>query len=591
MNYLRILSTLFILILLIAPMISSASSTLYTSSDKVRILVRYDPREFNIRDIEFYGASIIHRLSIAPVLIVEISQHSIPLLYRIKGIIHISLDQEVRIHSDTVPWGVSYVGAPNAWDVTSGQIDVNGDGDGEIEVAVIDTGVDYDHPDLDNNIAWCVATLNGEVTSNCYDGNGHGTHVIGTVAAELNGGGVVGVAPETEIYAIKALNDQGSGYISDIVMAIDLAVKGPDGVVDADGDGVIVGDPDDDAPEVISMSLGGSSDVTELHDAIIAAYNWGITIVAAAGNEGADSPDYPAAYPEVIAVGAIDSNEEVPDWSNRYPEVVAPGVDILSTYPDDTYAYLSGTSMATPHVSATVALIQAARLANGLPPLPPGTEDDMDTSTIRGILHVTAKDLGSSGYDYLYGYGAIQADTAVNTAISTTGESETQQLLQNPGFDNDASGWYFYPGYYIDNAEWLSSYNGRDGVVVMYGTLPAWSGSVEDWAFIGQYVTFPTSMSNGSIEVEYYATSEGASMYVVVGIYDTENDQWIWYGIVDAVQDSWEVVTFTIPSDVLSQIAGQQYLFVVGVGASDYTLWWSTDVYFFVDHVYLVITA
>lgn len=597
MSHIKFLSLFLIVILLLAP---TLANTLYIHRipyEKIRLIIRYDPGIFNIRDIEFYGARIIHHVTIAPIIIIEVNQFTVSMLYKTRGIIHVSLDQKIKVYSDTVPWGVSYVKAPDTWNITTGKADINEDGNRDIEIAVIDTGVDYDHPDLVNNIAWCIAVLNGEITSNCYDGNGHGTHVIGTIAAELNNVGVVGVAPETEIYAIKALDDQGSGYISDIITAIDLAVKGPDGVVDVDNDGVIVGDPDDDAPEVISMSLGGSSDVPELHDVIIAAYNWGITLVAAAGNEGANSPSYPAAYPEVIAVGAIDSNENVPWWSNRYPEVTAPGVDILSTYPDDTYETLSGTSMATPHVSATVALIQAARLTNNLPLLPPGNENDMDDTTIRGILHITAKDLGSDGYDYLYGYGAIQAYDAVNLAIRSSGgsngggEETTQQLLQNPDFENDASNWYFYPGDYIDNALWLESFNGKTGVVVMYGTLPAWRFSVEDWAFLGQYVTFPATLSSGVIEVEYYATSEGASMSVVVGIYDTENNEWIWYDILDAYQDSWKTITVSIPDDILSQIAGKQYLFVVGVGASDFTLWWSTDVYFYVDHVYLYVTG
>ena len=155
------------------------------------------------------------------------------------------------------------------------------------------------------------------------------------------------------------------------------------------------------------MSFGGNVDVPELHDIINAAYNWGITLVVAVGNEGISTPSYPAVYPEVIAVGAIDSDGDVPSWSNRNPELTTPGVNILSTYLDDTYETLSGTSMVCPHVSGVIALIQAARLVNNLTILLPGTENDMDTDTIRGILHVMARDKGVSGYDDLYGYGVV----------------------------------------------------------------------------------------------------------------------------------------------------------------------------------------
>lgn len=202
-------------------------------------------------------------------------------------------------------------------------MDVNGDGDGEIEVAIIDTGIDKDHPDLASNIKWGISVLHGKIGNNFVDRNRHGTHVAGTIAALDNDIGVVGVAPSVELYIIKALDNGGKGSWSDLVIAIDQAVKGPDGVIDSDGDGVVVGDPDDDAPEVISMSLGGSSAPPELHDVITAAYNYGVVIVAAAGNEGAPTPSYPAAYPEVIAVGAIDSSGNVPSWSNRQPEVAA----------------------------------------------------------------------------------------------------------------------------------------------------------------------------------------------------------------------------------------------------------------------------
>ncbi|AFN03482.1 subtilisin-like protease [Pyrococcus furiosus COM1] len=196
-----------------------------------------------------------------------------------------------------------------------------------------------------------------------------------------------------------------------------MKVLGPDGIADKDGDGIIAGDPDDDAAEVISMSLGGSADDTYLHEIIKKAYEAGIVIVAAAGNEGASSPSYPAAYPEVIAVGATDINDQVPYWSNRQPEVSAPGVDILSTYPDDTYETLSGTSMATPHVSGVVALIQAAYYLKYGKVLPVGTFDDMSTNTVRGILHLAVDDLGDPGWDIYYGYGIIRADKAIQLAL------------------------------------------------------------------------------------------------------------------------------------------------------------------------------
>ncbi len=398
------------------------------------LILRVDAGSFDDRLLQGIGGIIVYKAELAPVVIVRVPSYiTLNYIQELPGVLHVSHDGLVKAApappgrgkpgstqpSQVTPWGVDYVNAPLVWSSfgVTGYVDLNGDGDSEIEVAIIDSGVDQDHPDLYANIKWGIAVQNGRISSRYNDLNGHGTHVTGTVAALNNDIGVVGVAPDVEVYMVKALGASGSGTWSDLIIAIDLAVKGPDGVIDADGDGVIVGDPDDDAPEVISMSLGGSSPPTELHDIIIAAYNWNITIVAAAGNEGADIPSYPAAYPEVIAVGAINSTEGVPWWSNRNPEVTAPGVDILSTYPDDTYETLSGTSMATPHVSATVALMQAARLANNLDPLPPGTENDTDTSTIRGILHVTAKDLGSTGYDPDYGYGTIDAYEAVRTAI------------------------------------------------------------------------------------------------------------------------------------------------------------------------------
>lgn len=228
-----------------------------------------------------------------------------------------------------VPWNITRIHAPEAWAVSTGS---------GVKVAVIDTGVDRDHPDLQGVINGCVNFIQSWKT--CEDDNGHGTYVSGIIAAQNNTIGVVGVAPQTRLYALKALNRRGSGYLSDIIDALDWSV--------ANGIGVI------------NMSLGTTSNVQSFHDAIIRVASAGIIQVAAAGNSGpgTNTVNYPAKYPEVVAVVATDSSNNVASWSSRGPEVdiAAPGVSVYSTYRGNGYRTLSGTSMASPHVAGVVAL-------------------------------------------------------------------------------------------------------------------------------------------------------------------------------------------------------------------------------------------
>jgi len=314
-------------------------------------------------------------------------------------------DREVRI-SGEVQWDIYMIYAPDVWNAYSGTYGSAAYGYySTVHVAVVDTGIDYSHPDLQGAVKYCIVSLNNGATfykgtylSNCRDPNGHGTHVAGTIAARLNGAGMAGVAPKVQLYAVRVLSASGSGYISDIARGIIEATKGPDGTP---------GTADD--ADVISMSLGGS-DSTTLYNAVKYAYSYGVVLVAAAGNEGASYPSCPACYSEVIAVGAVDSNGNVPSWSNRYPDVVAPGVNIYSTLPGGKYGYMSGTSMACPHVSGVVALIQALRLAAGKPKLTP--------SQVYDVITRTAIDLGYPGYDSLYGYGLVDAYDAVYYALN-----------------------------------------------------------------------------------------------------------------------------------------------------------------------------
>jgi len=213
--------------------------------------------------------------------------------------------------AEVLPWGVDRIDAELAWATSTGA---------SVSVAIIDTGIDKDHPDLADNIKGGVnfVKIRGKIIADQWDDdNGHGTHCAGIVAAVDNDIGVIGVAPQAWLYGVKVLDRRGSGYVSDIILGIEWSIE--------------------NEMQVISMSLGTSSDVQSLHDAVDAAYTAGIVVVAAAGNSGDTDPDndviYPARYASVIAVAATDNTDTRASWSSDGPEVelAAPGVDIFSS--------------------------------------------------------------------------------------------------------------------------------------------------------------------------------------------------------------------------------------------------------------------
>lgn len=279
---------------------------------------------------------------------------------------------------EVVDWGHSAIGVSEAWKKlgTKGK---------EVVVAVLDTGCDVNHPDLKDRIFGGYDFTTAAIS--WYDGNGHGTHVAGIVAASENGSGMIGVAPECKLLIVKVLDDSGSGWDTSIANGIDFAAKHAD---------------------VISMSLGGGYD-SKIHAAVKRAVEKGVIVIVAAGNSGPqdDSVDYPGALDEVICVGATNIYGDVADFSSRgiQLDIAAPGEDVRSTYPGGRFATMSGTSMATPYVAGCAALFVSYRKALGL---------SHTTEDFRAAIQASALDLLPVGFDNDSGFGLIQPARLVN---------------------------------------------------------------------------------------------------------------------------------------------------------------------------------
>jgi subtilisin len=280
-----------------------------------------------------------------------------------------------QVQAETVPIGVQMIKAVPAWGCSRGR---------GINVAVLDTGIDWNHPDLRPNVRGAVSFVPGQ---SAMDGHGHGTHCAGTIGAVINGAGVVGVAPEASLYGVKVLANNGSGQFSWIIAGINWAIQ--------------------NRMQIVSMSLGASAAPAALETICNAAFNAGVLLVAAAGNSGPPpggqptSVGFPGRYRNVVAVSAIDSSNVIAPFSSRGPEVeiCAPGVQVLSTLPGGGHGPMSGTSMACPHVAGAAAVVWGAhRFASN--------------RQIWDLLGSAADNLGNPGWDPLYGYGRVDVDQA-----------------------------------------------------------------------------------------------------------------------------------------------------------------------------------
>lgn len=293
-------------------------------------------------------------------------------------------------------WNLPVIQAPTAWDITTGT---------GVVVAVLDTGVDRSLSDLQGTrFTGGFDFIDNDADP--HDDHGHGTHVAGTIAQTTNNGiGVAGVAHGATVMPVRVLDTRGAG--NDYVLAQGIhfaAVNGAD---------------------VINLSLGGAGSTATLYEAIQYAASAGVTIVAAVGNDGADTINYPAAYGEVLAVGAVDQALARAPYSNRGDalDLVAPGGDTSADLDGDGYGdgilqqtftadgtacfcFYEGTSMAAPHVAGAAALIVA--------------EHGPDAATVREALVRSARDLGPAGHDPSFGAGLVQAAAALQAAADIT---------------------------------------------------------------------------------------------------------------------------------------------------------------------------
>ena len=410
---------------------------------------------------------------------------------------HISLVPDDQYYS-TNQWGLQKINASKAWDYVTGSKNIT--------IAVLDTGVDYTHDDLIANM-WKDA--NGyfgydfwnddhdpmDDNINGYEGTQwrpnlqiyHGTHVAGVAGAVMNNGiGTAGVA-QVKIMAVKVMNDSGEGTDVTVAQGIQYAV--------------------DNGADIITMSLGVDASTTALRNAVEYAVDHRVVLTAAAGNEGASSVAYPAAYPEVIAVGAIDRYDTRASFSNHGIglDIMAPGTGIYSTKPTDAYQYLDGTSTATPFVAGVAALMLS--INPGLTPTEVGWN-----------INNTAGRLGVSGWDSYTGWGVIDALAAVkavsgpSTAIVDFPATVTENEVLTVKWVVTGTGSLNISQTYL---KWGYKENAMDHVSASYsGFTPS--------TFSENNVTAPSD-SNGTLYMQSFAVIDGTEhlstvVHIKVGV-------------------------------------------------------------------------
>jgi subtilisin len=275
-----------------------------------------------------------------------------------------------------IPWGVTQIRAPEVWSRSTGK---------RIKIGIIDTGVDYTHPDLQRSVYGGINLVKRHMLP--MDDNGHGTHIAGTISAASQHSGIIGVAPQGALHAIKAFDFKGSAFVSDIIQGIEWCVQYQ--------------------MDIINMSFGMKNHSKALEAAVHHAVNSGKVIVASSGNNGKlNQLDYPARFPQTISVGATTRSHKIAAFSNRGRriDIYAPGEKIYSTWLHGKYNLMSGTSMATSHVTGVIALLLAAK---------PG----LSPKQVKSLLQHNANSLGLKSQLTSSRPGEVSASRTIKSII------------------------------------------------------------------------------------------------------------------------------------------------------------------------------
>jgi subtilisin family serine protease len=390
---------------LIAAMLLTSSFG-YTPPE-TSVLVSFAEGKYDPTIIDEAGGRVINEFESMGMLHAIIPSHAFARIAQNPAVEFVEDDGQFEIAEENT--SIEYAESWGLHDIGAEPVHSSNDTGKGVKIGVLDTGIDYKHPELAQNYKGGYDFINND--SDPMDDNGHGTHVAGIIAAARDGKGIVGVAPDAELYALKVSDSSGKGSFSGLVEGINWSI--------------------DHGIDIVTMSITGEGGSKALQKAVETANNeHNILLLAAVGNGGGHVL-YPAAYDQVIGVGSVNRDNALSSFSDTgsQVELVAPGYGIKSTWPGGKYMVMSGTSMATPFVTGAAALLlesdEKAWCDTGMV----DCDGKWTNDEIRAVLRDTSKDLGDKGKDNLFGYGLLNLDFPHNPSSVETASSAKENYI------------------------------------------------------------------------------------------------------------------------------------------------------------------